>query len=425
VRLLILSQYFWPENFRVNDLAAALVGRGHEVTVLTGLPNYPEGHVLPEYRRDPGAFGRYGGAEVVRVPLLARGRGSVRLVLNYLSFALSGTVAGWWRLRHRSFDAIFVFQPSPITACLPAIAIGRARGIPVLLWVLDLWPETLSAVGAVRSRHVLDAVGRVVAFIYRHCDLVLVQSRAFFGNVERYTGTTAGIRYFPGWAEPLFADDAAPAAPAPEIGRRADAFNVLFAGNIGDAQDFPGILDAAELLREDPRIHWLIVGDGRAAPWVRAEIERRDLGERISMLGRHPLERMPEFFAAADALLVTLRADPVFSMTIPGKVQTYLAAGLPLLGMLDGEGARVIEESGAGLTAPAGDSRALAAQVRRMASLPAEERTRLGQLGRAYCAREFDRGTLLAQLESWIGELLAPREPTGAHQVGAGGERSR
>ena len=179
----------------------------------------------------------------------------------------------------------------------------------------------------------------------------------------------------------------------------------MFAGNIGEAQDFPTVLEAAQRLRHRADIRWLVVGDGRAADAVRAEIERRDIADRVILLGRHPLDRMPAFFRGAQALLVSLRPDPIFGTTIPGKVQSYLATGVPLLGMLDGEGARVIEEAGAGLVCPAGDSGALARQVERLAAMSAAERSAMGERGRAYGVREFDRATLIARLEKWMTDL--------------------
>ena len=409
MRILVVSHYFWPENFRVNDLVAELGRRGHEVTVLAGPPNYPEGRIFPQYRREPGRYAVYEGAEVVRVPVVTRGRSRLRLALNYLSAMLSGASLGTWRLRGKPFDAIFVFQPSPITTCLPAILIGRLKRAPVLLWVLDLWPETLAAVGVVRSPWLLALIGLVVSFIYRRCDLVLGQSRAFQPNIEKYAGDSSRFRYFPSWAEPLFRASLAAVEPAPEVQEFQDTFNVLFAGNIGEAQDFPAILDAAEALRHRADIRWLIVGDGRAAEWVRAEIGRRGLEEAVRMLGRHPIERMPAFFRGGDALLVTLKSDPVFAMTIPGKVQTYLATGLPLIGMLDGEGARVIEEAGAGFVCPSGDGRALANRVARLAELPPGERVAMGARGVAYSQREFDRDRLLTQLEGWMREVAPLR----------------
>lgn len=406
MRILIVSQYFWPENFRINDLVEELARRGHDVTVLTGAPNYPEGSVFPAYRADPAAFRRFGDVPIVRVPVVPRGNSSLWLMLNYLSFAVSASLFGVWKLRRRPFDAIFVFQTSPITAALPAVLLRRLKRAPMLLWILDLWPDTLSAIGVVKSPRLLALVGRLVRFIYRRTDRILVQSQAFAPRVTALAGQGARIRYFPGWAEAVFDAGARHvlARLAAELAPYRDDFKVLFAGNIGEAQDFPAILDAAEALRDKAGLRWLIVGDGRAAPMVRAEIERRGLGDRVILLGRHPLERMPEFFAGADALLVALRKEPIWSMTIPGKVQSYLAAGKPLLAMLDGEGARVIAEARAGLVAPAGDGRELARQVVRLMAMPPDARAEMGRDGARYCGREFDRGKLVDALEGWISE---------------------
>jgi colanic acid biosynthesis glycosyl transferase WcaI len=405
VRLLVVSQYFWPENFRINDLVAELQQRGHRVTVLTGRPNYPEGVVSPEFLAAPDRFATYEGAEIVRVPLIARGKGGRRLMMNYASFALTAATIGAWRLRGRQFDAIFAFQVSPVTLCLPAILIGRFKRIPVAIWVLDLWPDTLVALGAVRSRWLLGLVGRMVAFIYRHSDLILAQSRAFLPSIARSAGDTP-VRYFPAWVEPLFRSASVSVEPAQEVREFSGTFNVLFAGNIGESQDFPAILAAADALRSRVDIRWLIVGDGRAAEWVRREIARRGLEQTVRLLGRHPAERMPSFFRAAGALLVTLKRDPVFAMTIPGKLQTYLATGLPIVALLDGEGARVLTESGAGLVGASGDSAALAALVLQLVSLSPAARAAIGERGPVYAAREFDRNRLMSQFDEWLHELV-------------------
>lgn len=402
MRVLVVSQYFWPEVFRVNEIVSELRARGHEVTVLTGRPNYPGGRVFDEYKAAPAAFATYHGAEVIRLPLRPRGKGSLRLLLNYWSFVFWGCLLGPWRLRGRRFDAIFCFETSPITSALPAVLLRRLKRAPLLLWVLDLWPDTLAAVGMVRSERGLNAVGALVRFIYKRCDLILAQSRSFFPAIERWSREPAKTRYFPQWAEAIFDGDMRAVAPAPELVAHAGAFKIMFAGNVGDAQDFPALLTAAEATRAQPGIHWLIVGDGRQADWVRSEIVRRGLQSTVFMLGRHPIERMPEFFKAADALLVSLKAEPIFAMTIPGKVAAYLAAGRPLLAMLDGEGARVISEAGAGFVAPAGNGARLAELADQLKATDAAQREAMGQRARAYCRQHFDRVALIDQLERWL-----------------------
>ncbi|UUZ71754.1 glycosyltransferase family 4 protein [Polaromonas sp. P1(28)-8] len=293
MRLLVVSQYFWPENFRINDLVAELVRRGHQVTVLTGVPNYPEGEVFQQFHETPTRYLNYEGAEVVRVPMTPRGHNARRLILNYLTFAVSASVVGLWKLRGRHFDAIFAYEPSPVTVGLPAAVMRAAKRAPLAFWVLDLWPDTLQAIGVVRSRALLQLVGKLVAFIYKRCDLILAQSKSFIPQIQKYAGDRSRVVYFPSWAESVF--DIQRAVPAGEVPLRHGSFNVMFAGNIGDAQDFPAILAAAESLKSHAHIRWLIVGDGRLAEWVADEVRRRDLQDCVQMLGRHPVERMPSF----------------------------------------------------------------------------------------------------------------------------------
>ncbi len=403
MRLLVVSQYFWPENFRINDLVAELVRRGHQVTVLTGEPNYPLGEIFPEYARDKAAFDAYEGAEVIRVPLRPRHKGNLNLALNYISFVVSAGVRGPWKLRGRRFDAMFVYQPSPATVGLPAMLLKAIKRVPMAFWVLDLWPQSLSAVGVTRSPAILGAVDALVRLIYRSVDLILVQSRSFVAEIARQAGGSEKIGYFPSWS-----DDRAPldeAEPAPEVAAADGVFSIMFTGNIGDAQDFPAILDTAHLLRHEP-VRWLIVGDGRRSDWLAAEVARRELGKQVLLLGRHPLERMPSFLKHADAALVALRPEPAFAMTIPGKVQTYLAAGKPILAMIDGEGAEVVRLAEAGLTAPAGDAAAFAAAVRQMMAMPPVQRLAMGRRGSEYAQREFDRDSVVSRLENWLEDLV-------------------
>jgi len=278
----------------------------------------------------------------------------------------------------------------------------------VVFWALDLWPETLSAIGVVRSPRVLGWVGHLVRYIYNRCTLVLGQSRGFLGSIARYCDDTAKIRYFPSWAEDVFMDDSV--KPAPEVPEWTNGFTVVFAGNIGEAQDMPTVLDAADRLKDNASIRWVIVGDGRKFDWLQAEVARRGLDKRVLLPGRFPLERMPSFYAHADALLVSLKRAPVFSMTIPGKVQSYLMAGIPLLGILDGEGAAVIREARAGLTCEAGDDAGLARAALALAAMPTAERKQMGLNGRNYALQEFGRAQLMDRLEALLAEAVTIRK---------------
>lgn len=398
LRVLIVSQYFWPEEMRINDLVEGLVARGHEVTVLTGLPNYPAGAIFKDYRREPNSFAQYHGAQVVRVPMLPRGRRSLSLLFNYASFFLSATTFGAFKLRGKRFDSIFVYAVSPVTVAVPAVIIGRLKKTPVLLWVLDLWPETLEAVGATQSSRVLALVGNFVSWIYNRADYLLLQSHAFFENVRHYCTRLVEedrLIYFPSWAEELF--EKGP-GQSQLLARDPSTFTVLFAGNMGESQDFPAILNAAEYLLDRAQVRWIIVGDGRMHDWVSYEVERRQLSN-VQLLGRHPIQEMPALYAAADALLVSLKTNEAFAKTIPGKLQSYLAAGRPILAMIDGEAAEVVNASGGGYACPAGDAQGLAEAVVRMTALSAVEREEMGRRACDFYQRNFARESLFDRLE--------------------------
>jgi glycosyltransferase involved in cell wall biosynthesis len=405
MHILIVTQYFWPENFRINDLAEELVNRGHRITILTGKPNYPAGELFPEFKASPQNFNEYKGCKIVRVPTIMRGYGSgLKLVLNYLSYVLSASVLGFFKFRKENFDVIFVYEPSPVTVCLPAIFLKKLKGVPVVFWVLDLWPETLEAIGVVKSPRILSWVGKLVSFIYNRCDLVLGQSKAFYKGIAQYCDDKRKIQYFPSWSEGVFSQSESIVQVA-ELDCK-HCFKIVFAGNIGEAQDFPSILSAAKTLKEQGvNIKIFVLGDGRAFELVKSAVIEKELSAIVTLLGRYPLEIMPSFYAAADALLVTLKDSKAFSMTIPGKVQTYMEAGKPILTMLSGEGSRIVEEAGCGLISNSGDFQQLANNMIEMANYSQEQLAGFGKNAKAYAKKEFDRDRLIDQLESWFKEL--------------------
>ena len=408
MHILIVSQYFWPENFKINDLAQELVRRGHRVTVLTGKPNYPSGQLHQGYRANPQQYASLDGVTIVRVPMLVRGSGSLRLALNYASFALSACLFGPWKLRKAKIDAIFVFQISPGTVGLPAVWLRWIKRTPVAFWIQDLWPETLDAIGVTKGGLPVWLVGKMMSFIYNRCDLVLAQSRSFVPLVKPRTSKPDTVTYFPGWADAPAGEQIAEMAE--EVPYRPDLFTIVFTGNIGAAQDFPAVLRAIVAGKRDrQRLRWIIVGDGRMSAWLEAEVRRLGLSEDVVLAGRHPPERMASFYRHADALLVSLQDQPIFAMTIPSKVQAYLQTGIPVLCMVGGETAEIVTRSGAGIAVPPGDGDALAKAAHELADMPPEARLRMGQQGKAYAALEFDRSTLISRLENALIDLAARR----------------
>lgn len=406
MRVIVVTQYFHPEPFRINDLVLGLQQRGHSVEVLTGMPNYPTGNFYPGY----GAFGPasddFQGIPVKRVPLLRRGnRKNWMLAANYASFALSASLLGPLRCRG-PYDAIFVYEPSPVTVALPGIVLRLLKKAPLFFWVQDLWPESLSATGAVRAPWILRAVRRLVDFIYRHSDYVLVSSKGFAGHVAASDIPAARIVHVPNWAEGVYRP--LDAAPAEVLSTLPEGFRVMFAGNIGSAQAFHTILDAAERLRLRSDIHWIILGDGMLKSWVAEEIGKRGLEDQFHLLGHHPVESMPGYFAAADALLVTLRDTPAFALTVPSKVQSYLACGRPIIAAINGEGAELVREAGAGMACAAEDAAQLADHVAALAAMPAPQRAAMGRSGRAYFEAHFERELVIDRIEQLM--LAATKE---------------
>jgi glycosyltransferase involved in cell wall biosynthesis len=403
LRLLIFSQHFWPESFRINDIAQRLQAAGHEVVVLTGQPNYPSGIVFPGYRATAVGLQHWNGLPIQRVPLLPRGRPSaLRLVGNYLSFIFSAATFGAWRLRGQRFDAVLVYATSPLLQAVAAIAIARLKRCAIVTWVQDLWPQSLQVTGYVRNRWLLASVASVVRWIYARQTLVLVQSPAFVAPVRALAPAQVPIVHFPNPGEQRA--DEPPASPAAL--HLPPGFNIVFAGNLGTAQALEVVLDAAEQLLDLPEVRFILVGSGQRSAWLLQQRQARAL-HNVELPGRFEPEQMGPILAQAQALLVTLNADPALALTVPSKVQSYLAAGRPIVAALDGEGARVVHEAGAGLACAAGDPAALARAVRTLHAMPDEERRRMGEAGRRWYSEHYDPAHLVPQLAGHLRDAVA------------------
>ncbi len=394
MKVLILSQHYWPETFRITEIAASLRQAGCEVSVLTGQPNYPDGVVFSGYRAASLGRQAHEGTTIYRVPLVPRGRASTfRLVANYLSFLAAASVLGPWLLRRQRFDVIFVYGTSPILQAVAGIVLRATTGAALVTWVQDLWPQSLEVTGYVRSTWLLNVVAAVVRWIYRRSDLLLVQSQAFVASVRAMAGGTP-VSYHPQPGELAF--DRPPAITPPALVLEP-GFNVVFAGNLGTVQSLETLLDAAERLLPHLGIRLVLIGSGNRSAWLAEEVARRRLAN-VRLPGRFGPEAMPGILAQASVLLVSLIGSPIMSQTIPGKVQAYLAAGRPIIASLDGEGARVVREAEAGLACPAEDAAALADAILRLQATDPAELDRLGRAGRRYYVEQFAPGRLTQRL---------------------------
>lgn len=404
LRILLLTQYFWPETFLVNEVVADMRALGCEVTVLTGQPNYPDGDIFGGY--SAWGIGRQihpQGYEIFRIPVIARKKSGLRRILNYASFILSAGFFGPVLLRGQRYDVVFVYGLSPVLQALPALLIRRLKKAALVVWVQDLWPETLHFTGAVKADWILNAVAKVTSYIYRHCDLLLAQSNGFVERIRRLAGDDVLIAVHPN-PGPAVSD----VGPVEQPLALDPGFNIIFAGNFGAAQSMETILDAAAIV-DDPVCRFVLVGSGSRTPWLKQEIERRGLTDRVKLAGRFPPSAMPGIFQQASALLVTLARSEGLALTVPSKLSTYLAVGKPILGSLDGEANEMINGSGSGFAVPAEDAPALAAAINKLVAMSAEQRAEMGRAGRNYFETHLSPKRLAIALEGHLRHAVAIR----------------
>lgn len=402
MKILIVTQYFWPENFKINDFAFGMQKLGHEVTVLTGLPNYPFGKIFPGYGYFKKRRENINNVKVIRSLIVTRGKGTgARLFLNYFSYAFFASISVLFKLKDKN-DIIFVYEPSPITVGIPAILLKFLKGIPIIFWVQDLWPESVIAASKIKLKLLYRLINMLVIFIYKNCDIIYISSRSFKKSILEKGVDESKIIYFPSWAEDAY-------LKTPDIEKvkkmLPDGFKIMFAGNIGEAQDFDSIYEVMKILKEYEDIKWIILGDGRKKNWLKNKIEESGL-ENVYLLGSFPYELMSDFFVHADALLVSLKDEEIFSLTVPAKIQTYLAAGRPILAMINGEASEIIEEAQAGFTCKAGDVLNLKNNILKLKEMSLNERKRLGENGRKYYLRNFERDLLFKQFINTAHNLI-------------------
>jgi glycosyltransferase involved in cell wall biosynthesis len=406
MKLLFISQYFYPESFKGNDIVFDLVKRGHEVTVLTAKPNYPNGKFYKGYSFFNKREEVIQGARIIRTPIIPRGNGKgIQLILNYLSFIFFSYFACLFRIRDQ-FDAIFVQQLSPVTMALPGHWVKKRQKIPLCIWVLDLWPESVTSASKFNNKLILNALNILVKYIYNGADLILISSEFFRNSIkEKIENKNKPIMYFPNWAENIFFkqelslnNQVLPTLPKGKI--------LMFAGNVGEAQDFESILKAAEItIIEKPDLYWLIVGAGRKLNWIKSEIIKRKLYNVIT-LGRFPIETMPFLFSKADIMLVTLKDTPALTLTVPAKIQAYMASSKVILGMLNGEGHDLINNAKCGFSVKAGDSNELALKAIFLSNISEDIKTEFENNSLSYYKNNFEKEKLLDKLENDILTLI-------------------
>lgn len=340
MKILIISQYFYPENFRINDLALELKNRGHKITVLTGLPNYPKGEYFDGYDDKKNCDEIWNDIPIYRCKLRPRKTGSINLIRNYVSFVVEANKK-LKELENIDFDLIYVFEVSPITVALPAIKFKKKKKIPIVINIQDLWPENIIAVTGISNPIIIGFVNKMVNYIYKHCDKILCASPSFVLKIQERVTNKDKVIYWPQYSTVQKTDEVV------ELFDK-DNFNIVFTGNIGEAQGIDIAIEAANILKNE-KICWHFIGEGRNREKLMDMVSKYGISDKVKFYGFHPETEIPKYLSNADAALLILKPNPVFEMTIPAKLQTYLACGVPILGCVSGEGKRIIEESGAGI----------------------------------------------------------------------------
>lgn len=394
-KILFVCQYFYPEVFRGNDIAFYLAQQGHEVHVVTGIPNYPVGKFYEGYGWLKKRHEEIDGVKVTRLPIIPRGNNKIKLMLNYFSYLM---VAWVWMLFHaigHKYDCVFVQQLSPVMMAAPGVLYKRLRKVPLYTWVLDLWPESLTAAGGIKNKWILKFFAHYVKSEYKHSDKILISSKSFKESIMQYGDYENKIIYYPQWADGTSNDAENNDFVLPNI---PNGFRLMFAGAVGEAHGFDCTMQAALLTKEYKDIKWIIVGDGRKLDWVRQFIKEHGLEETVHTLGRYPAETMPTFFEQADVMLVTLNDDPLFKLYAPAKISSYMASARPIIAVLNGEGAKVIEDAECGWSLASGDADGLAKLAIELSQTDKAILQQKGENGYKYYKTYFEKEKCLKDL---------------------------
>ena len=394
MKILVICQYYFPEPVRINDICEKLANYGHEVLVVTDEPNYPKGTIYNGYKSYQHKDEIINGVRVHRCPIIPRKNGNFWRVLNYFSYPYSAKSyvlsEECITLEGKPFDLVFVNQLSPVMMSEPAIAYKEKYNIPIIMYCLDLWPESLIVGGIKRNSFIYKYYHKVSERIYSKMDRILVSSSLFKSYlVNEFKIEDSKIDYLPQYAEDIFQE----INPRKEDG----ITNFLFAGNIGTAQGLIIILEAAEQLLDYP-IKFHIVGGGSDLKRLEKLAETRNLNN-VKFYAQRPVAEMPLFYKVADAMIITLIPDPILSLTLPGKVQTYMAAGKPIIGAIDGETAEVIKNACCGFVGNAGNVEQFVQNIKRFLHCSAEQKVILGKNARNFYELHFEEKQFMKKLE--------------------------
>ena len=403
--ILLISQYFFPESFRVNDMACEWVKRGYRVTVLTGIPNYPMGKYFEGYDKKHRTREVWNGVNIIRIPLIPRGNSRNKLInaagmaANYFSFIRSGKK--WVRSKEAAdlhADLVFTFEVSPMTQAMIGVWYGKRYNVPTYLYVQDLWPENVETVTGIHNRAVIGPIDKMVDKIYRETGTIFTTSPSFVNAIvnRKIPVTREKVHYWPQYAEDFYRP--MPPKKIDGIDQNDGYYKIAFTGNIGTAQGLDILPKAAKMLI-DEKVRFIIVGDGRYQARFEEQIDELGVRDKFVMIPRVPAERVPEILSNVDAGFISFNKTPLWENTIPAKLQSYMACGKAIIASASGETERVIKEAECGVCCEIGNAEALADGIRAMMK---SDSNAMGSRAREYFEEKFDKKRLMDEMDRFL-----------------------
>lgn len=390
MKILVVSQYFYPENFRINDFVESLKINGNDVSVITAIPNYPTGKKFGKFRMFKD---KYKDIELIRVPIFLRGNNKITLFLNYFSFLISALICYPFFFGFKKFDYVLCPLYSPPTNGFIGLFASYLSRAKLILWVQDLWPDSLSITTKSTPSLVSNVIKKFMKILYRKSYIIFVQSEMFIDEIKKFSVSEKKIIYLPNWAENIFKNNI-----NEESVLKNDKKSILFAGNIGEAQNIEFIIKLIKRSR-NLKINWIFAGDGSKYQWLKDSINENDLTEFVEILGRRPLEEMPNLFSRNNFMLVSLKFDEIINKTLPGKVQSYMLCKKPIIGIISGETKRIIEDSKCGIVLDPADINASINTLSEFLKLSDDEHNKMGKNGYDFYNKNFNKDVLISKFE--------------------------
>lgn len=393
MNILIMSQYFYPENFRVNDFSAELVKRGHDVTVLTGYPQYPQGKIYDGYGFSKPYDKVWNGIKVERVKMKPRGRTPIGLLNNCYSYVREANK--WVKKCKEHYDVIYVFEVSPVSVGLPAVTYKNKFGTPIAFNVQDLWPENIESVLGIHFKPLIKTIDYIVDKIYKNSDYILCSSKSFTKNIAARGIDESKLYYWPQFCNmPDFGNMSKPESYSNEY------FNIVFSGNLGYAQGLDLLIDTA-IKMKDKKVRWYLVGDGRAKEHLQKKVLENGIEENVIFTGRVSESQSNEYVHFADCAYLSFKNDKLFDMTIPAKLQSYLACGTPIIAAAGGESAEIINTAGCGI-ATGRDSGEVCRALSKLMEMNDEKRKEMRLAAQKYFSDNFEKNKVIEQFDEIV-----------------------